>query len=202
VDRPERAQVASAEPVPAGQSQHPSGTATVSTPLPSGAGDASSSAVTVAAPAGAAIVPAQGAATTPPIVLGPLPRPHLHHREAVGVTHASTSPLTAQGSAPATPRSRFAAVASPVRRAYFVTDARPASAPAAAAASPSPATAPTGSTSGVGAAAAAAGAAASGAGLWLSLVALASLALFFSRLTSLPAVSRPVPFISLLERPG
>jgi hypothetical protein len=31
---------------------------------------------------------------------------------------------------------------------------------------------------------------------------LASIAIFFCRLISLPAVSRPVPFISLLERPG
>jgi hypothetical protein len=38
--------------------------------------------------------------------------------------------------------------------------------------------------------------------LWLSLALLAALALSFSRLSSSPAVVRPVPFISLLERPG
>ena len=63
--------------------------------------------------------------------------------------------------------------------------------------------APTGSLGGSGvASAAAAAAAASGAGLWLSLAALAAFAVFFSCLISPPAVSRPVPFISLLERPG
>ena len=51
-------------------------------------------------------------------------------------------------------------------------------------------------------AAAAAGSAGSGPGLWLWLATLASLAVFFSRLISLPARPSPVPFISLLERPG
>ena len=46
------------------------------------------------------------------------------------------------------------------------------------------------------------GSAASGPGVWLVLAALASIAVFFSRVSLLPAVSRPVPFISLLERPG
>jgi hypothetical protein len=38
--------------------------------------------------------------------------------------------------------------------------------------------------------------------LWLLLATVASIAVFFCRLIALPAVSRPVPFISLLERPG
>ena len=66
-----------------------------------------------------------------------------------------------------------------------------------------PATAPIAVPAGAGgAAAAAAGSAGSGPGLWLWLAALASISVFFCRVTSLPAVSRPVPFISLLERPG
>jgi hypothetical protein len=53
-----------------------------------------------------------------------------------------------------------------------------------------------------GAAALGAGSAGSGAGLWLALATLSLIALHFSRLMSSPAVLRPVPFISLLERPG
>ena len=51
-------------------------------------------------------------------------------------------------------------------------------------------------------AAAAAGSAAPGLGLWLVTAVLASFAVFFSGLFMPPAVPRPVPFISLLERPG
>jgi hypothetical protein len=38
--------------------------------------------------------------------------------------------------------------------------------------------------------------------LWLVSAALASLAMAFLSLLASPAVSRPVPYISLLERPG
>jgi hypothetical protein len=87
-----------------------------------------------------------------------------------------------------------------LRRAYGATGPRPDSGAAVAAAAPLPAAA--GPVGAGGVAAAAAGSAASGLGLGLSLAALASIAVFFSRLISLPAVPRPVPFISLLERPG
>ena len=46
------------------------------------------------------------------------------------------------------------------------------------------------------------GSAGSGVGLWLALATLLLIAFYFSRLISLPAVVGPVPFISLLERPG
>jgi hypothetical protein len=52
---------------------------------------------------------------------------------------------------------------------------------------------------GVAASAAATG---SGGGLWLWLAALASIAVFFCRVISFPAAPRPVPYLSLLERPG
>ncbi len=52
------------------------------------------------------------------------------------------------------------------------------------------------------AAAAAAGSAGSGPAGWLLLALSAPVAVFFSRLISRPALSRPAPFISLLERPG
>ena len=87
-----------------------------------------------------------------------------------------------------------------MRRAYDASGQRPASGPAVAAVAP--VSVPAGSVGVGGVAAAAAGSAASGLGLWLSLAALASIAVFFCRLISLPAVPRPVPFISLLERPG
>jgi hypothetical protein len=89
-----------------------------------------------------------------------------------------------------------------LRRAYGPTGPRPASSAAAAAAAPLPAAAGPVGAGGVAAAAAAAGSAAAGLGIGLSLAALVAIAVFFSRLISLPAVPRPVPFISLLERPG
>ena len=42
----------------------------------------------------------------------------------------------------------------------------------------------------------------SGGGLWLWLAVLASIAVFFCRVISFPAVPRPVPYLSSLERPG
>ena len=53
-----------------------------------------------------------------------------------------------------------------------------------------------------GVAAPGAGSSGSGVGLWFALATVALIAVYFSRLVCLPAVVGPVPFISLLERPG
>jgi len=84
------------------------------------------------------------------------------------------------------------------RRAFDASRQRPAPAVDVAAVAPAPAV-PVGAGGG---SAAATGAAAGGLAVWLSLAVVASMAVFFFRLISLPAVPRPVPFISLLERPG
>jgi hypothetical protein len=59
--------------------------------------------------------------------------------------------------------------------------------------------APAAVSGGVAASAAASG---PGVGLWLWFAAAASLAVFFCRVISFPAASRPVPYLSVLERPG
>ena len=97
--------------------------------------------------------------------------------------------------------SGFDVAAAPVvRRAFAASGQRPASGAAVAAVAAAPdAGVPVGAGGG---AAAATGSAASGLAAWLLLAVVASIAVVFSRLISLPTVPRPVPFISLLERAG
>jgi hypothetical protein len=113
--------------------------------------------------------------------------PSLHATRSPSASDAFAAPTTM----PVGSRDHLAAP--PVDRAQASERRATASAPGAV---------PAGSIGVGSAAAAAAGSAASGPALWLWLTALASFAVFFCRVTLIPALPRPVPFISLLERPG
>ena len=113
---------------------------------------------------------------------------------------AFATPVSEHVAGPVESRVHRVAASPTVRQADHVSGRPPAVSAAVPAAAPI--AVPAGPAGAGGAAAAAAGSAGSGPGLWLWLAALASICVFFCRVTSLPAVSRPVPFISLVERPG
>jgi hypothetical protein len=211
-DGAERGPVVTAVPVTAGRQQDRRGVESASSPSASAAGGVSSPAdswsgkAASAAPAGLPFVPAQitGAPVSAAIAAAPATLEALPRRRVggdVAIRDGFAAPVSGHAVTPARPRFDVAAAPPVVLSAFDVSRPHRASGTAVAVA---PVSVPAGAVGagGVAAAAAAAGSAASGAGLWLLLAALASIAIFFSRVRLVSAVSRPVPFISLLERPG
>ena len=165
-------------------------------------GGASSPGVVAAVPVSVVSVPARvgsPAADAAPLA-APVGPASLRVGGDLGAAEVFAAPVSEHVAALVRSRFDVAAVPLVVRRAYDASGQRPAWDAAVAVAAPI--AVPAGSADVGGVAAAAAGSTGSGPGLWLWLAALASISVFFCRVTSLPAVSRPVPFISLLERPG
>ena len=157
------------------------------------AGGSSSPEAAATVPVGFAPAPARLAAAAGPLALGAL---RVGAGRDSGAADAYSAAVSAHVDALIWSRVDGAAAPPVLRGAVGASRQRPSLSAAGAV------QVPAGSVGAGGAAAAAAASAASGVGMWLLLAALASIAVFFCRLILLPAAPRPVPFISLLERPG